>query len=324
MQIKLFKLNKGALEERKSTNFDLEKQLQNLIESNMQSLFGITFLKTEHSTGKERGHRRIDSLGIDENNCPVIVEYKVEHKPSSSGDIITQALAYLNWLMDHKAEFKLLVKTLDEKCADKDKKRADKIDWANPRLLCIAPDFSKYADAVKQIDRDIDLIRYRKYDDDVFLIELVNAKAVKKTQAAIRSVDNSDKTSKKTPKQKTHSEFLEKADGSLKNLYHEVESFIRQLGDEVQEKELKHYKAFKRIKNFACLEIKLRGTKPKGKHILLLLGLDPEKIKDFKNGLISDVRGKGHFGTGDVALQISSADELEQAKDLIKKSYEAN
>ena len=35
----------------------------------------------------------MDSIGIDENNCPVIVEYK----RSSNENIINQGLFYLDW-----------------------------------------------------------------------------------------------------------------------------------------------------------------------------------------------------------------------------------
>jgi len=72
--------------------------------------------------------------------------------------------------MDHKAEFKLLVM---EKIG---KDVADKIEWSMPRLLCIAVDFTKFDEyAVKQINRNIELIRYKKYGDDLILFELVNA-----------------------------------------------------------------------------------------------------------------------------------------------------
>ncbi|WP_049773784.1 hypothetical protein [Halanaerobium hydrogeniformans] len=59
----------------KKKDFKLEKELQSLVEENLQKLFGITFLATEHSTGQRYGGR-MDTIGIDENNYPVILEYK--------------------------------------------------------------------------------------------------------------------------------------------------------------------------------------------------------------------------------------------------------
>jgi predicted transport protein len=300
--IKLFKLNKDTLDELECVAFTFERSLQKLIEVNMEAVFGIKFLKSEYATGKEHGGR-IDSLGIDENYCPVIIEYK----RSLNENVINQGLFYLDWLMDHKAEFELLaIKTLG-------KEYGDKIEWSIPRLLCIAGDFTRYDEhAVKQINRNIELIRYKKYGEDMFLFELVNS------QTVTEYVDTNDKSSKKAQKYKTYGEFFEQADDGLKNLYHVVSDFIKNLGDDVQEKELKYYKAFKRIKNFVCLEIR-----PQTKCLLLYLRLDPEKV-DFKTGLTRDVRGIGHYGTGDVEVKISNIDDFEQTKHLIIKSYEAS
>lgn len=101
--IKLFKI-KNEVEEIEGTSMQLEKNLQNIIEENMEVFLGVKFLATEYSTGKVH-NGRIDSLGIDENNCPVIIEYK----RSINENVINQGLYYLDWLLDHKAEFKLLV-----------------------------------------------------------------------------------------------------------------------------------------------------------------------------------------------------------------------
>ena len=59
---------------------------------------------SEYSTGIKHGGR-IDTLGIDENNCPVIIEYK----RATNENVINQGLFYLDWLLDHKAEFQLMV-----------------------------------------------------------------------------------------------------------------------------------------------------------------------------------------------------------------------
>ncbi|MCP3659154.1 MAG: DUF91 domain-containing protein [Bacteroidetes bacterium] len=296
--LKLFKLNKNKAEELEAVFFTFEKSLQTLIENNLEEIFGIKFLDTEYSTGKEHGGR-IDTLGIDENNCPVIIEYK----RSINENVINQGLFYLDWLMDHKAEFKLLV---IEKVG---KDYTEKIEWSSPRLLCIANNFTKYDEhAVKQINRNIELIRYRKYDDDMLLFELVNS------QTATGHIETDDK--KKNTIYKTFGEYLKQADSKLTDLYHSIQNFILNLGDDVQEKELKYYKAYKRIKNFICLDVK-----PQTKHILLYLRIDPSKV-DLKDGLIRDVSNVGHYGTGDLEIKISTIDDFEQTKYLIMKSYE--
>ncbi len=103
--------NQGKMKQLKKKDFKLEKELQSLVEENLKELFGITFLATEYSTGERHGGR-MDTLGIDENNSPVILEYK----KNKNQNIINQALFYLDWLLDHKSAFELLVRdTLNQK-----------------------------------------------------------------------------------------------------------------------------------------------------------------------------------------------------------------
>ena len=99
-EIKLFE-TKNTVQELISTEVLLERELQSLIENNMETFFGVRFLKSEYAIA----NGRMDSIGIDENNCPVIFEYK----RSINENVINQGLFYLDWLLDHKADFKLLV-----------------------------------------------------------------------------------------------------------------------------------------------------------------------------------------------------------------------
>lgn len=294
--IKLFRIGNGA-KELQGSSAAIEKSLQTLIETNMEVFFGISFLASEYSTGKNHGGR-IDSLGLDENHCPVILEYK----RSVDENVISQGLFYLDWLMDHKAEFKFLV-------MDKlGKQAADKIDWSGPRLVCIAGDFTKYDEhAVKQINRNIELIRYRKYGDELILFELMNAVVASETPTSGRA------DGAKRYKDKTVMEALQQADVGIQNIYSDLRDFILNLGDDVQEKVLKLYVAFKKIRNFACVEIR-------NKAILLYLNLDPDRV-ELEEGFSRDVRNIGHWGTGDLEVRIGSMEDFEKAKHLIIKSY---
>src|SRR5437588_4619369 len=108
--IKLFRMHNGSVHELQGTSIAIEKTLQTLIENNLEVFLGVRFLATEHSTGKTHGGR-IDTLGIDEDGSPVIIEYK----RAVNENVINQGLFYLDWLMDHKGEFELLVmKKLDK------------------------------------------------------------------------------------------------------------------------------------------------------------------------------------------------------------------
>ncbi|MFY1644638.1 DUF91 domain-containing protein, partial [Methanoculleus bourgensis] len=102
--IRIFRIDGTEARELKGSSVALEKSLQIYIEKNLESLLGVTFLEREYSTGKTHGGR-IDTLGIDENGFPVIIEYK----RAINENVINQGLYYLDWLLDHKAEFELMV-----------------------------------------------------------------------------------------------------------------------------------------------------------------------------------------------------------------------
>ncbi len=84
---------------------EVEADVQSLVEAHMETLLGVRFLASEYSTGPVHGGR-IDSLGLDENGSPVIVEYK----RGVDVGVINQGLFYLSWLVDHRAEFEHLVR----------------------------------------------------------------------------------------------------------------------------------------------------------------------------------------------------------------------
>lgn len=309
--IKLFRLVAGKATELQGDASDLEKPLQTLIEANLDTLLGIRFLATEYSTGKTHGGR-IDSLGLDENNCPAILEYK----RSMGENVINQGLFYLDWLMDHQAEFKLLVMDRLGKPA------ADTIDWAAPRLVCIAADFTKYdGHAVQQINRNIELIRYRRFGDELLLLELANATSANTGRTATAKQGKAQKaqvtepvTSKSSTGDRSFADWLSLLPSHLSEVLASLEGHVLSLGDDVQRKELKLYLAFKRLKNFATVV-------PQKNRLLLYLHLDPTQFVPLPaNG--RDVSQQGHWGTGDLELALASQADLDAAKPLILMAYE--
>ncbi|MGS5087081.1 DUF5655 domain-containing protein [Hydrogenophaga sp. A37] len=302
--IKLFRIAKGQAAELQGSASDLEKPMQNLIEGNLQTFLGIRFLASEYWTGKTHGGR-IDSLGLDENHCPVIIEYK----RSVGENVINQGLYYLDWLMDHQAEFKLLVLEKVEKAA------ADAIDWSAPRLVCIAADFTKFdGHAVQQMNRNIELIRYRKFGDDLLLFELANASTASASKVKITKGSKAPVSAVTGGTDKTYAEHLSTLSPELKMVLTSLVNYATSLGDDVQPKELKLYVAFKRLKNFATVVLAKKG-------VLLYLHLDPAPVvKALKNA--RDVSAIGHWGTGDVEITLTTMKEFDEIKPILAAAYE--
>jgi predicted transport protein len=286
----------------------VEKSLQTLIERHLEAFLGIRFLASEYATGKSHGGR-IDTLGIDENNRPVIIEYK----RALNENVINQGLYYMNWLMDHKAEFHLLVLKRFGEAA------AEAIEWPSPRLLCIAGDYTKFDEhAVEQIPRSIELVRYRRYGDALLLLELVNATAAESIGAEPGGKLAVNPVKPIGPSTRTALDKLARASGQVQDLYSALDAFLRALGGDVQVNALKLYVAYKRIKNFACVEIH-----PQNQRLVVFTKVDPDSVQ-LEQGFTRDVRNVGHFGTGDLEITIASDDDLERAKSLLVMSYEAS
>lgn len=309
---RVFKINGDSARELKGSSVALEKSLQNYMEKNLETLLGIKFLASEYSTGKTHGGR-IDTLGIDENNSPVIIEYK----RTLNENVINQGLFYLDWLLDHKAEFKL--KVMDILGTE----IANEIEWGIPRLICIAGDFTKYdVHAIQQINRNIELLRYLKFEDDLLLLDLVSATSGQNTDNSLRNekiMEIKTKTSNiRKWSGKSVSEYIEQSDSEIQDRYEALKLFIEALGDDVQTKALKNYIAFKRLRNFACVEVH-----PQSRNILLFVKVNPDQIT-LEPGFTRDVRNIGHFGTGDLEITIRSDDDLKKAEDLIRQSYDNN
>ncbi len=294
--IKLFSI-RGKVEELPSKQVSLEKELQKLLEENMYTFFGVTFLKSEYKIT----NGRMDSIGIDENNCPVIFEYK----RSVNENVINQGLFYLDWLLDHKADFKLLVMEV------LGKEKAESIDWSMPCVICVANDFTKFDEhAVNQMQRNIRLVRYRKFGDGLIALEHLNAPQV-------QPIVFDDTTSQPTKKKdKDFKQYFAEAGEKHQNLFYSVRDYVLSLGDDVAENQLKLYVAFKKAKNFVCVEVYQSS-------LLLHLRLNPDTV-DLIPGFIEDVRNKGHWGTGDLRIILKSTEDFEKAQHLINRAYNEN
>ena len=300
-EIKLFRAVGQNLSELVGGAVDLERSLQSRFEKNLEALLGVRFLASEYRITDGR----MDTLGIDENDAPVIIEYK----RSSNENVINQGLFYLNWLVDHKGDFELLVQR------ELDMEAAQSIDWNGPRLICIANNFTKYDEhAVRQMNRNIDLIRYKEFPPDLLLLEqLTSTTAIGGSGVSSSQVQSSSAGA--AAYRATVTDHLEGASSEMLDRYGLIRDYLLACGDDVQEKTLDNYVAFRRIKNFACVQLRNQIGK-----VLVYLRVDLANI-ELEDGFMRDMRNKGHYGTGDLELNIMSDDDFERAKPYFDKAY---
>jgi predicted transport protein len=158
--------------------------------------------------------------------------------------------------------------------------------------------------------RNISLIRYRKFNDDLLMFEKVNENIAKQI------IDEQKISKSNYYEDKAFEVRYEESSEKIKKLYEELKDFVLRLGDDVSENRLKLYSAFKKIKNIVCVEI----FKDK---LLLHIRLDPQTVI-FEDGFSRNVTGIGHWGTGDVEVSIKNSEDIEKVKTLIERAYEEN
>lgn len=148
--------------------FPLEELLREQIERHLLEYLGVCFLAHEVVIGAseldsdEEG--RIDTLGIDSEGRPVIVEYK----RANDKNVVQQVLDYRDWLLKNRPMFRELVRETDQDCTDK-------VVW-QPRLIVIAGEITQknLREAKRNKDNTIiELVRYRRFGDDFLTLEWV-------------------------------------------------------------------------------------------------------------------------------------------------------
>lgn len=285
----LFKITNSTTKQLKLSNFKSEKELQNLIEINLEEIFGIKFIATEHYTGQKHGGQ-IDSLGIDENYAPVIIEYKW----SESENIINQGLFYLDWLVDHKGDFELAVeKKLNKKI---------RIDWGQPRLILIASSFNKYDRfAINMMSENIELWSYTLYENGIINFEIKGSSKV------------DDKKGKRITKIK-YADFdlkyhLNKTTKELQDKFMELKEKILELPEAIENHNQKSGITYKTTKSFVRIEFK--------KSFIRILLKEPKYI-DPKN-LVRDITTFEWGYKGMVKMDLNS--NVEYIFNLIQQSY---
>ncbi|MFC8719170.1 hypothetical protein [Kitasatospora sp. NPDC057198] len=307
--LKVFRLGADGREvELRGSTVALEVELQRRVEAGMERMLGIRFLASEYPTGPwHRG--RVDSLGLDENGVPVVVEFK---KGSDSG-VVPQALSYLTWLKSSRHEFEALVR---EKLGEA---AVESVDWRSPRALCVAAGYSWHDRVtVGELGRrwPIELVRYRVFDGGLLSLQLVEPVVAPTSAPARRQTSAPAAVAAEVVEAAVVPTSVEVPE-CLRELYGELDEVLTASG-EVETVQLKHYVAYRRLRNVASVVFR---PSPQHRAMLVYLPLDPDTV-ELEEGFTRDMRGIGHLGTGDLEVRIASPADLAKAAVLIERTVQ--
>jgi predicted transport protein len=293
----LFKLQNNIVSKIEKRSV-VERDIQRLMEENLLEILGIHFLDTEFVTNGGR----IDTIGIDQNGSPVIIEYKRTQNDS----VINQATWYLEWLLDHKEKLEKLVQA---------KNVSVEVDWSSPRVICVAESYNKFdLGLVKFLPFAIELLKYRLYDD-LLSIDAENFQKGFKLSGSKKLVsEDDDKPVREYGKEYTVNDLFREGWKESRELYEQLREKIFELDSNIEEKFNKLYIVYK-LENIFCEIV------PQAKGLWIHIGMPLDKIQ--KNQLeVEDVSNRGHWANGERKFRLEKPGEIEMALDYIKQSYE--
>ena len=304
----LFHIEKSTLQSIGRRDFSLEKDLQGLIEKNLEVVFNCRFVATEFATGPVHAGR-IDTLALSEDNNPVIIEYK----KVESSSLINQSLFYLSWIQDHRGDFEIAARKMLGNDID--------VDWSDVRVICIAPNFKKYdLHAVQVMGANIELWNYKFFKNNTLYLEEVFRKSLASTQdletgknPVMVEAGKKAAITRATSVYTVEERFEGKPD-KIKELFHEIQDFVTGLDSSIEEVPKKFYVAYKISQNIVCVDVR------KG-HLFLYIKLNTKDL-DTLPEIARDVSDIGHYGTGDLEIKITNTEDIEVAKPFIEMAYQ--
>lgn len=300
----LYRVNNQDMIEIQEELFIKEKDMQVLIESNLENLFNLKFVATEFSVE----NFRLDTVAFDEETQGFII---IEYKKGKLSSVIDQGYAYLNTLLAHKGEFVL---SYNEQYPNQVKKIKN-IDWSQTRVIFVANDYTNYQyGAINNPDLPIDLVMIKKYKNGLINVETLNKSSSKqsKVDQQIKN-ETSKKGLSKEIKVYTEDEHVQKGSPEIQELYEEIKEIILSWDSKIIIKPTKLYNSFKLKRNIVDIQVQKNALK-------IWVNLKYGKLHDFEN-VARDVSNTGHWGNGDYEITIQDNQNIEYLASLIKQSW---
>lgn len=304
----IFQIKNNKFTKIKEKRFDYEKDLQKLVEYNLEKVFGLEFISGASNKQFILKNLEVDTLAFDsQTNSLIIIEYKRDR----SFSVIDQGYTYLALLLNNKAEFVLHYnETKNENLKKND------VDWSQSRIIFIAREFTPYQKgAIGFRDLPIELWEVQLMKGN--LISFSHVKPAE-TKESITKVSKSRTIEKVTQEVKTSTleNHYQKASLIIKSLLDKLRERIFSLDENVKEKAVQNYLGYKlNWYNFVSVYV----YKEKLKIYVRKEKLEKDKEKKF-------IKIPASYKWGKTALwwiNISKDTELDYVMEVVRESYES-
>ena len=257
---------------------------------NLYNILGIKFLAKEYQIP----NGRIDTLGIDENGSPVIIEYKWKE----NDDVLSQGLFYLDWLRNNKPHFELIARNKLGNDTE--------VLWSKPRVVLIAQGFNRYIKSAVRAIQNVELKTYNVYEDNILQIENEYS-PYPEVAREIKSVVNDNQEAEETYNLEYH---LNKTSEKLQEKFQELREMLLQLPDVEEILEQKSGITYRTTRSFSRFEFRANSIQ--------ILIRDPKYEIDI-HAIVKDVTNNnwGYLG----AIKFTEDLDVANVFGIIKASY---
>lgn len=299
--MELYQLNKTKLEEVKNIPFKLEKDIQSLVEANLDVLFGLEFIKSEFPLNS----LRIDSLAFDPQSKSFVI---IEYKKGKSYSVIDQGYSYLSLLLNNRADFILEYQEQTAKSL-----KRDEVDWSQSRVIFISPQFTTYQkQSIEFKDLPFELWEIKRYSNDT--IALNHHKPT--SQESVNTIGSKDDRAAQVSKEiivYREEDHIKKGTPVTQELYEQLKEKVMGI-DDFEVHPLKFWMNYKLNKKWVLdMDVQRKGIK-------IHLNLKKGNLDD-PRAIFRDVSEIGHYGYGDYEYVVTPDSDLDYLISLIKQSY---
>ena len=157
----LYQIKNNKLSHMKVKSFNLEKDLQSLIEDNLQEILGLILVKSEFTIRQ----KRFDSLCFDEANKSFVI---IEYKNTKSSSVIEQGYEYFSLMLNNKDTF---IVEFNEKF-NMSLRRQD-VDWGQSKIIFIAPEFTQSQKNIHLSGMPFELFEIKLFEKNIVSLNKV-------------------------------------------------------------------------------------------------------------------------------------------------------
>jgi predicted transport protein len=301
----IFTIKDSKLTSVKEKRIELEKEIQQITENNLETIFGLKYICSEFQLNK----LRIDTLAFDEEVKSFVI---IEYKRDRSFSIIDQGFAYLALMLNNKSDFIL---EFNEKM--KNNLKRDDVDWSQTKVLFLANSFTNYQqNAINFRDLPLELWEISKYDNQTILYNRLKSPD---SNESIKTVSDKNKMIQKVSKEvKRYSinDHFKKGWENSKIIFETLQERTLEMSDNFEVSPQKFYIGFKIEKSvvFGC-DIR------KSKIIIGLNRVQPKDLKDPEGKTEYRKNSFKYYNKHITNFEVKSKDDIDYAIFLIKQVY---